>query len=423
MAAIACVAGLWFATGTAHAETFVVTQTGDPAPGACNSNCSLREAVDAANLSIGDDRVKLLAQTYRLTRSGTDEANATGDLDVLDSLEIFGKGARRTTIDGEWAAQGDLLVETPGGVDLTLRDLELRDGDHTTGSGVTAVDFNGPGDFRLTNARLISNRGNYSAVETSGDALIKRVVFRQNVATGCCPALYNTGTGEMVVRDVWFDRNRAANDTGAVYSSGASAVFERVTFSRNRAGDVGGGALITSGGGPHILRNVTFSGNRTDGSGGGLYLESDATLNNVTFFRNVADADDDDPAGQGGGIYGAGGTATMSNTILAGNTEGGDGQIQCAGDAPVSQGHNLFGHDFGCMFLAGPGDIELTAGQQPGLVRRLRANGGFTPTHAVKRTSPARNKGKNSTCEPRDQRKVLRPQGPRCDIGSYELKQ
>jgi CSLREA domain-containing protein len=423
MAAVACVAGFWLATGTAHAETFVVTQTGDPAPGACNAQCSLREAVDAANLSIGDDRVKLRAQTYRLTRSGSGEnANATGDLDVLGSLEIFGRGARRTTIDGEWAAAGDRLIETLGGVDLTVRNLELRDGDGTGVTEIAAIDFEAPGDLRLTDARVISNRSAYTAVETNGDSFISRVIFRNNRATGCCAALYNRGSGEMIVRDVWFDRNTAVDDTGAVYSDGASAVFERVTFSRNRAGTVGG-ALITSAG-TNELRNVTFSGNRSDGAGGGLYLESDATLNNATFFRNVADADDNDASGQGGGIYGSGGTATMSNTILAGNTEGGDGQNQCGGSpAPASLGHNLFGLDVGCMFVLGPGDIELEPGQSAGLVKRLRANGGFTPSHALKRSSRARNRGGNMTCEPRDQRKVLRPQGPRCDIGSYELKQ
>lgn len=407
----------------AAADTFVVTQTGDPAPGACNAQCSLREAVDAANVSIGDDRVKLRAQTYRLTRSGIAEnANATGDLDVQGSLEIFGKGARRTTIDGEWAAGGDLLIQTPGLVDLTVRDLELRDGDNISNPQVGAIDFNGPGEFRLTNARVISNRSAYTAVETNGDSVISRVIFRGNHATGCCAALYNHGVGEMILRDVWFDRNTAVDDTGAMYSDGVSALFERVTFSRNRAGTVGG-ALITSNG-VNDLRNVTFSGNRTDEEGGGLYLESDATLNNVTLFRNVADADDNQPAGQGGGIYGSGGTATMSNTILAGNTEGGNGQSQCGGAPnPESLGHNLFGLDLGCVFLTGPGDIALSGGQTAGLVRRLRANGGFTPTHAVKRASRARNNGGNMTCEARDQRKVLRPQGPRCEIGAYELKQ
>ena len=411
-------------TAPAQAETFRVTQTGDPAPGACNANCSLREAVEAANLSIGEDRVKLGAETYRLTREGiSEDANATGDLDVLGSLEIIGRGARRTTIDGEWAAgQGDLLIEVPpGGLDLTVRGLELRDGDSTSDPGIAAIDFNSSGSLRLSDARVISNRSAYTAVESGGDAVISRVLFRGNRATGCCAALYNLGTGEMVVRDVWFDRNTAADDTGAMYSDGASTLFERVTFSRNRAGTVGGALIIS--GGDNDLRNVTFSGNRSDGEGGGLQLESDATLNNVTFFRNTADANDDDPPGQGGGIFGDGGTATLSNTILAGNTEGGDGQNQCGGTTPVSQGHNLFGLDFGCMFLLDTGDIELTGSQQPGLVRRLRANGGFTPTHAVKRSSPARNRGSNMTCEERDQRKVRRPQGPRCEIGAYELKQ
>jgi CSLREA domain-containing protein len=402
-------------TATASARTFVVTQAGDPAPGACNANCSLREAVIAANERNGDDVVRLAKRTYRITRdTALEDLGETGDLDVHDDLTIAGRGPR-SVIDGEWEPIGDALILAHADVDLALRDLSVRDGEST--ADYSALALLGPGDLRLTDVRFLSNRARYAAVANFGTARLRRVEFVRNVGTDCCAALFNFF--EMRLTDVVFDRNRAGADTGAMYSDGTSAVFNRVTFSRNHAGSVGG-ALITSTG-TNTLRNVTFSGNSSDSAGGALYLEDDATLNNVTMVRNVADADGDDGPDNGGALFNAGGVATISNSIFAGNTDGGDGLNSCGNGAVESAGFNLFGPGFGCLFLTGPGDVEATAGQV-GLRSKLRANGGFAPSHAIKRSSAARNKGQNSSCEPRDQRGVKRPQGPRCDIGAYELK-
>ena len=42
-------------TCSAHAATFRVTKTSDTDDGACNADCSLREAINAANGAAGDD--------------------------------------------------------------------------------------------------------------------------------------------------------------------------------------------------------------------------------------------------------------------------------------------------------------------------------------------------------------------------------
>ena len=55
-------------TPAAYAEEFVVTQEADTADGSCDLNdCSLREAVIAANALVGDDRITIPAGTYVLT--------------------------------------------------------------------------------------------------------------------------------------------------------------------------------------------------------------------------------------------------------------------------------------------------------------------------------------------------------------------
>jgi hypothetical protein len=50
----------------------------------------------------------------------------------------------------------------------------------------------------------------------------------------------------------------------------------------------------------------------------------------------------------------------------------------------------------------------------------LTDNGGPTQTHALRAASPARDAGGADFCPDIDQRGVTRPQGPACDMGSYE---
>src|SRR5947208_2859360 len=88
----------WVAPHTALAATFTVTKTADTNDGACNNDCSLREAIIAANAAAGADVITLSAGTYTLTRSGVDNTAANGDLDVTDALTINGAGQGTTII-------------------------------------------------------------------------------------------------------------------------------------------------------------------------------------------------------------------------------------------------------------------------------------------------------------------------------------
>src|SRR5215212_8591710 len=80
------------------AATFTVTKTADTNDGACNADCSLREAIIAANATAGLDVITVPAGTYTLTRSGVDNNAANGDLDVPDALTINGAGQGSTII-------------------------------------------------------------------------------------------------------------------------------------------------------------------------------------------------------------------------------------------------------------------------------------------------------------------------------------
>src|SRR6186713_823446 len=82
-----------------YAATFVVTKTADTADGACDADCSLREAITAANAAAGADVITLPAGTYTLTITGTNEdLNADGDLDITTPMTINGAGSGSTII-------------------------------------------------------------------------------------------------------------------------------------------------------------------------------------------------------------------------------------------------------------------------------------------------------------------------------------
>src|SRR4051812_3675391 len=97
------VVSLLFAAAPAQAATtFNVTTTDDEADGgACfagDPDCSLREAILAANANGGADVVSVPPGEYRLTipPDGTNDDGLDGDLDILDELTLNGAGA---TID------------------------------------------------------------------------------------------------------------------------------------------------------------------------------------------------------------------------------------------------------------------------------------------------------------------------------------
>ena len=111
---------------TAHGTTITVNSTDDSL--AVDGNCTLREAIIAANTDAavdacpagsGADVVVVPAGTYTLTLVGADEdAAATGDLDVTADLEIDGAGAATTVIDGN--STDRVLDIDPAGAGLTV---------------------------------------------------------------------------------------------------------------------------------------------------------------------------------------------------------------------------------------------------------------------------------------------------------------
>jgi CSLREA domain-containing protein len=245
---------------------------------------------------------------------------------------------------------------------------------------------------------------------------------------GTIDRVFSTGTAAaFTISDLTITRGATPEEGAAILNAG-TLTLTGVTLTGNTAG-FGGGA-ISNGGGTVTLRNVTFSGNQADGDGGGLNnVAGPVTLNNVTFADNVAD-NDADGLGDGGGLHVDAGPVTISNTLLGGNQDKSTGadpnHPDCSGSV-TSGGYNLIQSTSGCT-VGGTTTGNIT-GSNPQLMA-LADNGGPTLTHALRKGSPAVDAGNPAApgssataCEATDQRGIPRPQGPRCDIGSFEREQ
>lgn len=416
-------AGLALTPITASGSAVVVSKTADTADGACDADCSLREAVIAANGLAGPDTITLLAGTFTLSVGAAGEdAAAEGDLDITDALTIIGAGASSTIVDGgkiDRVFDVDPLDIAPvffaSFVGMTIRNGDSGNDD---GGGIL-----GQEEVTLDRVVLTGNTGdNGGGIDMDGDVSLSMV----DTTVSGNQSLVNSGgidsDGTATVSHSSIVGNIAENDAGGIDLFGTATITD-TTVSGNVAmgnDDVppegrGGGIEVRSDT-TLTLTNSTVTGNSATADGAGLRIATgggnSATLNNVTITGNVADSDTGGAPGDGGGISNPEGSVTVKNSVVAGNTDNSGGGPDCAGSV-LSQGQFLLGNAAGCAYVAGTGDI---VGQDAKL-GPLADNGGPTQTHALLSGSPAIDAG-GADCVATDQRGLPRKA---CDIGAYEL--
>ena len=143
----------------AYASTIAVNTTDDELN--ADGDCSLREAIQAANTDAavdactpgsGADTLQLPAGTYTLSIPGAEEdSNQTGDLDIASDLTLAGIGAASTIIDGNHL---DRVVHVVGGT-VTISRITLQHGGLLTGIGTC----NGAGIFNGGSGGLVTVNG------------------------------------------------------------------------------------------------------------------------------------------------------------------------------------------------------------------------------------------------------------------------
>jgi predicted outer membrane repeat protein len=166
---------------------------------------------------------------------------------------------------------------------------------------------------------------------------------------------------------------------GAPSNSGTVTIINSLFYNNSAA--VQGGAINTLG--KLLVTNSTLSGN-TAPKGGAVYVDTYGSVNviSTTISGNGA-------SGGGSGIYAAGGSFFIHNSILANSTEGSD----CMGVVPHIVEYSLI-DDGSCGITNGVnGNITGDPLLDPaGLID----NGGISMTIALLQGSPAINTGSNN---------------------------
>lgn len=256
-----------------------------------NGNCTLREAVLAANLNIPFDQCAAGTETVvpdkiLFSVNGTIFLSAAlGEIVVTNSLSIEGNGRTNTIIDG---GDQNRLFWVTGGLVFALKSLTLQNG--------RAAD----NTFNEEGGGAIHNLG---AILTLDD-----VVIQDCYAVG----LFELG--------------------GAIYTEAGLIINDSLL--QNNESDAGGGAIYAFATIIEIDNSIIRNNIADGGTGGGglLFTQSELTMTDTLVENNTADFSDFG----GGGIAGINSftkPVEISRTLISGNsangTNDGGGGILC----------------------------------------------------------------------------------------------
>ena len=421
-----------FATaGSASSAVYVVDHASDggdldPADGICSTStgtCTLRAAIQQANQNPGHDVVELPAGVYSIGIGGQfEDAGATGDFDITDSLTIQGAGIPSSIVDAQHL---DRVFDIhPGTGPVAFERMTIRHGfvlmegdlfelsydDEYAGGGIRAFGE----DVTLDGILLTRNDANDGGgLAADNGVTVLRSRIHQNDAFRSGGGLFTKSFDASLV----FEDSVLWSNVAGVWGGGmkgvGDATFRRSAFFGNQAGEHGGGFQSNTGYIPEHawnFENVTFAGNQAGQSGGAISVAGSFYARNVTIASNYAGF-------SGGGLHSFSVVVDddlvhVENSILAHNVAptGPD----CRG-AIQSEGFNLVNDRSDCGWTAAPTDLPDGTNPLLGSLQFLQTH--FFP---ISHSSPA--KDASPTCANEDQRGIARQQGAACDLGAYELE-
>ncbi len=277
----------------AEAASFPVSTTSDSNSGACTPGaCTLRQAVEAANISFGPDEVSLPNGEYSLT---------FGQLPIGDDLTISGGGAGSVSIVSDGSSR--VIAIGNAAYSLTINGVRISGG-RVKGTGASQAGggaIYNAGDLRLEGVVVSGNLVEPADVSgtspkgggifNAGNLVIVGSTIAKNVATarpfnGGVPAgggVFNAGSAEIVHSR--FLENETQTATGGIpegaglFSEGtssqqASATVVRSVFEGNatigEGGTIPSGGAIGAGEGSLSVRESTIRDNKAVAGAGGI---------------------------------------------------------------------------------------------------------------------------------------------------------
>ncbi|HTU15847.1 MAG TPA: choice-of-anchor Q domain-containing protein [Solirubrobacterales bacterium] len=350
--------------GSAHADDLYVKNTEDHGPG------SLREAIEAANGSSGQDRILFSSRV-----SGT--ISLESDLTPLESaVAIKGPGRGRLTIDGNGKHQIFYVGESASVSGLTLEggnrvakpqppvecsppamhcwvpyyaplsgaiaigedgSVEVRGARFSGNSGDVAGAISGLdiGSVTISDSVFTGNDGVIDIDRASGEIRISDSVIRNNGPAYSAPIEISGGDLTIV------DSDLVGNRHGAAKLISGSARIRNSRFVGNES--VGGGAVNVLGGSVEISDSVFRGNENLVGGGGAIEIDAEGTssIRSSAIVGNRSGTKElpgDDRRAGGGGInfngWAPDSSLRLENVTVTGNRAiGGDGGgIQSRGE-------------------------------------------------------------------------------------------
>jgi len=297
------------------------TNPGDTICRTAADTCSLRAAVMEANALEGADVIYLQAEQYDLTIGNKDENEAFGgDLDILDSVSIIGKGKEITTITGSNQFRiFSILPKNNSFPEVSITDMTITQGiPDQIGAVIVnnsillldnviveyagsdpSLKTNTPAILNVNSVLMISNstiRNNDQAIVTVlSRVTISNSIFENNRnivnATGETGAAIHANNNYLLITSTVFRNNTSKNDGGAI-----SAEFSDLTLNENEfLGNQSGSSDYTYGGALYLYRSITsitnsiFQINIAYGAGGAIYHnEGNLYITKSKYINNSA---------------------------------------------------------------------------------------------------------------------------------------
>jgi|GEM_PF-6858419 len=299
------------------AHTYNVNTTADSTPGTpgCtgSGDCTLREAIEAANADGGPDQINVPAGAYDLSN---------GELNPQLSMFITGAGAASTTVEQMTTTSRVFDISPPSSATnaVEISGLTISGGNGVDGAGVYVGDGSAA---TLANDVIAGNDGGGS--DGAG--------------------VYNDYYGSLWMSGTMVQGNTNASDGGGLYNDGtASLTNTTIGGSGSGQGNTStgdGGGVFSYG--PLALDNVTVAGNSTVQEGGGIWSDGALTMTGGSVSGNAADDGTSDSA-YGGGIYSIY-TMALTGTTVSGNK---------------ARGSDAYGGGIVSVFTAQLNDVSVT---------------------------------------------------------------
>ncbi|MGD8689017.1 MAG: choice-of-anchor Q domain-containing protein [Gammaproteobacteria bacterium] len=313
----------------------------NPGDGICDDgagNCTLRAAIQEANLNPGEDIIYLTGisdpnNPIILSINGVDESWAdspagspdpyvvvdnpdasVGDLDITDSIQIIGAGSGNTVIEWSEASRTD---GDPSTGDRIFQ-AQAVDANITLAiSGLTLMN----GSVGIPNSEDPANPYN---IEVNPDGSIwqfKRQGGAICLGGGAAVALFTPST-----HGGGGDGGPPTGGEGEEGFAIESATLTDVTVVNNSSGADGGGLYNAS---PLTLSQSLFWGNLAGANGGAVYNDAAASIVDTTLGPISSDVNSTaNHAENGGGLFDTGShTTDIVRSAINGNTATGGGAI------------------------------------------------------------------------------------------------